>query len=447
VNLDFPATAGPADDAQTGASIVGLAVDAFDNLLFIDEDNSVVRRIAPDGTITTIAPVWYAAGDLAVGPEGNLYFAGLGRVFVMGMNADGLPVDDSDDGTAEVSPGADPWAGEEPGTVLTVAGESFDAADDLTVAADGSVYVVNAADKNQLMAVAPTGDVTAIAGGDGEQYPFDRRMTAVEAGKDGSIYLAAGDAVARIYPDDTTSVVAGGDNLRWKPYEGQLASSADLSDDIQLTSAPDGRIYIADSWGGRLCELNTDGTFAIVAEDILSDPDGFLGRIAADGDHNVYLADTTGQQVLKIDSTGSVRRFAGLGEQASATDDDGDGERADEAPLWGPTDVAVHPDGTVYISTGQGIRTVDDEGIIDTVAEFDNTDDSRAAPNTLAFDAHGNLYFSDRPGGQVGVLVRPAEISDPFPWSIMWVSAAAFVVLAGAAVVVIRRRRNRLSPV
>jgi hypothetical protein len=156
----FSGDGGPAADAESTINDdLALTVDAADRLLFVDGsngDNKVVRRIDGDGTITTVAPTWYVASDIAIGPDGNLYQAAPGRIVMMALNEDGLPVDreTGDADAAQPALGEDPWVDEAPGTVLTVAGwdpaEVAGEATGLTVGSDGTIHVVGSGDDSVL---------------------------------------------------------------------------------------------------------------------------------------------------------------------------------------------------------------------------------------------------------------------------------------------------------
>lgn len=91
----------------------------------------------------------------------------------------------------------------------------------------------------------------------------------------------------------------------------------------------------------------------------------------------------------------------------------GDGKSALLASVHSPTDVAVDAHGNVYVADLQNsrIRKIDAAGVITTVAGNGTpgySGDGGAAvnamidqPTGLAFDASGNLYFSDLSGGRV----------------------------------------------
>ena len=87
---------GPAVDAQLSSAVDGLAVDAGGNLFIADDLNRRVRRVSPDGIITTVAgngtlghsgdggratsAELYAPGWVAVDGAGNLFITEIGNI-------------------------------------------------------------------------------------------------------------------------------------------------------------------------------------------------------------------------------------------------------------------------------------------------------------------------------------------------------------------------------
>jgi sugar lactone lactonase YvrE len=90
------------------------------------------------------------------------------------------------------------------------------------------------------------------------------------------------------------------------------------------------------------------------------------GRIALDAAGNIYIADTENFRVRMIDGAGIIHTFAGTGVDGFA----GDGGPAAAAELSRVTDVAVAPDGSVYIADTENscIRMVTPAGIMTTFA-------------------------------------------------------------------------------
>ena len=144
----------------------------------------------------------------------------------------------------------------------------------------------------------------------------------------------------------------------------QMIRSVDHATGIISTIAGVG--HCADAVNPNPCVLNDEGP-AISAG--FHFPIGQAatpgGRIAMDPAGNIYVADTENFRVRKIDTAGIVHTFAG-GSYGVA----GDGGPAVEAQLGRVSDVAIGPDGSVYIADTDNscVRVVSPAGIITTFA-------------------------------------------------------------------------------
>jgi sugar lactone lactonase YvrE len=120
--------------------------------------------------------------------------------------------------------------------------------------------------------------------------------------------------------------------------------------------------------------------------------------VAVDAVGNLYIAGVN--HVRKVDQNGIITTVAGNGISGQS----GDGGSAISAAL-GIGGIAVDAAGNLYIADGNRIRKVDREGIITTVAGNGNpgysgdggpaTSAELDTPQSVAFDAHGNLYIAD----------------------------------------------------
>lgn len=79
---------GTTDGMGTAATLnnpTDLAIDSLGNLFFVDLTNNLVRKIAVDGNVTTIADlgrgVLFGSGAIAVDPSENVYVAGAGAIY------------------------------------------------------------------------------------------------------------------------------------------------------------------------------------------------------------------------------------------------------------------------------------------------------------------------------------------------------------------------------
>ncbi len=143
-----------------------------------------------------------------------------------------------------------------------------------------------------------------------------------------------------------------------------------------------------------------------------ADPDGRM-ELSPDGT-KLFIICGQGHCIRVMDlGTGVIDRFAGTGTAGYA----GDNGPAKDALLNRPSDIAISPDGTVYISDALNhvIRKVAPDGTISTYAGTAGTtgaaaDDVPVAevlfkhPAGLELDANGNLYVCDRENSVIRVI-------------------------------------------
>lgn len=155
----------------------------------------------------------------------------------------------------------------------------------------------------------------------------------------------------------------------------------------------DGNIYIADSANNRIRKLDPFGeittvagsdTLGIGSDGAAATEVGLSGPedVAVGPDGSLYIADTGHHTVRRLDPDGTIWQFAGTG----TVGDSGDGAAATLAQLHFPTGVSVDRDGNVYVadSDNHRIRRIDVNGIISTFAG-DGTESEQVA----------NMYAGD----------------------------------------------------
>lgn len=135
------------------------------------------------------------------------------------------------------------------------------------------------------------------------------------------------------------------------------------------------------------------------------------GCVAADGNGNIYIVETGGHRVRKVDRSGAILTLAGTGVAGFS----GDGGPAAQAQLASPYGVAADILGNIYIADlgNARVRRVDVDGTITTVAGGGTLGPSPAnegkpgvfirllAPRNLLADDQLNLYISDFAGHRV----------------------------------------------
>ncbi|HEY9857121.1 MAG TPA: hypothetical protein V6D05_15360 [Stenomitos sp.] len=135
--------------------------------------------------------------------------------------------------------------------------------------------------------------------------------------------------------------------------------------------------------------------------------------LAVTSDGTVYVAEPYGYRIRRITSDGTVTTLAGGGTEPGRQDGQGS-----EARFMGPKDVAIAPQGDLYVVDFDAVRRITPAGTVTTLS-LHNTDGSPYHPIELfgiAIDTGGNLYLSstnwiDRVGSD-GTVTRYAGNED-----------------------------------
>lgn len=157
----------------------------------------------------------------------------------------------------------------------------------------------------------------------------------------------------------------------------------------------EGNLYVSETFQGLVRKITTDGKASTLVSG-LSEP---MGLCWADG--ALYVAESGGNRILRVDGKNRVAVVAGSGENGSA-----DGP-ADRAMFSGPKGVAVDADGTVYAAdTDNGaVRRIRD-GEVTTILSRDPRDVTALFPvsPTGLLIRGDTLYISDTFARKVLVL-------------------------------------------
>lgn len=148
------------------------------------------------------------------------------------------------------------------------------------------------------------------------------------------------------------------------------------------------------------------------------------GCLEVGPDDEILVCDTGNHRIRRVSPEGVIQTIAGTGPDHFDPDFPGgfagDGGPATEALLSRPTDLALAPDGTIYIADTDNycIRRIDPDGIISTVAGTcgkrgfagDGGPASEAVldrPYGVALDAEGNLYVADTHNHRIRKVFAP----------------------------------------
>jgi uncharacterized protein (TIGR03437 family) len=336
-------TAGSDGDGHAAAAAqlnypFGLALDSSGNLYIADQLNHKIRKLATDGTISTVAGTGtagfsgengkatsanlYLPCGVAVDQAGNLFIAATGNNAIRKVATDG--------------------------TITTVAGTGSTGSfgDDglaisaflntpVSVAVDNAGYLYIAdTGNNRVRKVSPTdGMITAFAGngtagalGDGGDAKLAKlnRPEGVVLDASGNLYIAdtSNHRVRKVTTDGTITTVAG-NGVYGDSGDGGQATQASLRypKSIALDSA--GRLYILDAYSGRIRLVGTDGIISTIAgSGVLGfGGDGgaashalftFPSGMVREASGRIYVADTANSRIRLLTPDTPSGAHAGL---------------------------------------------------------------------------------------------------------------------------------------
>jgi sugar lactone lactonase YvrE len=159
----------------------------------------------------------------------------------------------------------------------------------------------------------------------------------------------------------------------------------------------DGTVYLSDFLGDRVFKVRPDGGVVVMAGGgasgdgpatmaSLNHPAG----LAIDGSGSVYIADTSGGTIRRVDTSGII---------STLEIRDANGVAAQLRLTGVPTGLAFDPSGRLWVSEFYGtIRSIDASGAT-TVLDSSALPPPALVPGYIAFDSAGNLYISDRASG------------------------------------------------
>lgn len=249
----FSGDGGPATDAQLNQP-QGVTPLADGSYVIADTGNNRLRRVTPDGTISTIAGTGAAGGAGGIGDGGPATAAQLSAPRDVVQLTDGalLVADTGNDRVRRI--GTD-------GRISTFAGGDgqLRAPQDVTQLADGSVAIADTGN-NRIRRIAPDGTTTTMAGGTrgetGDGGPAVNAQLDQPTGltplTNGALLVAdrGNDRIRRITPLGTIFTVAG--TVPGLSGDGGPASASRLSDPTSVVRTPQGGMLIADSGNSRV---------------------------------------------------------------------------------------------------------------------------------------------------------------------------------------------------
>ena len=297
-----------------------LALDYLGNLYIADFLNYRIRKIDPNGIITTVAG------------NGNGVF-----------NGDNIPAS---------------TAG------LTCSGIELDTYGNLYIADGGN---------NRIRKVDIYGNITTVAGNGIQGYSGDGKSALLASFNDpfsvkldeaGNLYICdrGNNRIRKVNSSGIVTTIAGDGRYSFRGDNGP-AINASFRDPESITLDANGNLIIADASNNRIRKINKNGIISTIAGNgnIGFGGDGVKAtstsvsspsRIAFDSHGNLYIADLGNSRIRMVDINGIITTVAGNGKMEF----NGDSSLATKASLNSPTGVLVDNSGNLFIADQQNNR-------------------------------------------------------------------------------------------
>lgn len=423
---------GPATKAWLDPT--GVAVGSDGSIYIADESNSRVRRVGPDGIITTVAGNgnWVYSGDggpatsasldprsVALGPDGSIYISDLNSR-IRRVGPDGIITTVAGNGNCVYSGDGSPATSASLCDPFAVA-----------VGIDGSIYIADAGN-NRIRRVGPDGIITTVAGG-GQMYFGGDGGPAISSsiynpygvavGPDGSIYIADtnNNRIRRVGPDRIITTVAGTRGCgSWYDYDcsrysgdGGPATGTLLEPPLGVTVGPDGSIYIADTYNSRIRRVASAWPGVSIGNMYMPSEDGSQVYIFNDlGEHIRTLNAFTGATLFSFsyDLGGRLATITdGAGNITTIGRDSSGNPTAIVAPFGQRTALKLDANGylaSVTNPAGESTRmSYDDGGLMTTYT------DPKGNIHNFTNDAFGLLIRDENPAGGYTTLAGTSTAS------------------------------------
>ena len=359
----FSGDGGPATAAQFNLPY-GIAVDSAGAVYVADLGNNRVRRIGPDGTVTTVAGTGAkgSAGDggpaaaaqlftprnVAVDAAGNLYISEFEGHRVRRVSTDGKIATFAGTGAAGYS-----------GDGSSAGNASLAYPAGLAVDSSGSLYIADS-QNSCVRKVLTNGIISTVAGAlAGMASPH-----AVAVDASGSIYVADNSStmVFAYTAAGARTLYAGGPASGFQG-DGGPATKAILANVLDVATDSTGSVYLADSV--RVRKIDPSATIQTIAGDgyyhsvgdagsataaLLNQPAG----VALDFAGDLLIADTGTQRIRLVSPTQTITTLAGTGLAVQAIPPGS--TPAVSAGLDSPTGVAADAAGNVLIADSYNHR-------------------------------------------------------------------------------------------
>ena len=291
----------------TFADPFGVAV-APDGAIYISDagDNNRIRKITPDGRVETFAgdgreafadgPGLQAAfntpSGLAIDADGNIYVADTGNNRIRKITPQGIVSTIAGDGTAGYADGPASQA-------------KFDGPVGVAVDKAGDVFVADSYN-DRVRLISPNGQVTTVAGAKGPGYADGQSAMALFDTPCGVAVTADGSLLVADTGNHRLRRITSEGNVTTLPVVfADEGGASQLSSVIGVALSHDGFLYVTESDPGRVIQIAPDNTARTIAANGAGFQDARdrfnqLTGIAIDRNGDLYVADSANYTIRKL---------------------------------------------------------------------------------------------------------------------------------------------------
>ena len=406
------------------AAPFGVFGDSSNNLFIADSSNNRIRKVNPNGIISTVAGTGTAgfSGDggsatsaklndpvaVTMDAARNLFIADFGNHCVRVINSNNII-------TTMAGNGTNGYSGDRGlATNANLSGPAGVAVDSL-----GNLFVADHRN-NTIRQIATNGIITTVAGGSLSDGDFATNVTlnvvyGTAFDSAGNLYVAdlSNNRIRKVDTNGVITTVAGNGIYDYSG-DGGAATNASLKNPIGVALDAWGNLFIADQNNFRIRKVDTSGVITTVAG---TGSIGFSGDggsatnaklssvtgVAVDAFGNCFISDSLNNRIRKIDTNDIISTVVGTGSLGFS----GDGGAATNATIFSPQAIAFDSVGDIFIvdSGNQRIHRLNTNGVISTVAGNGSpafsgdggaaTNANLRSPQAIGVDSTGNVFIAD----------------------------------------------------
>jgi sugar lactone lactonase YvrE len=277
----------------------GVAVAADGTIYVADAgESNCIRKISPDGNVTTLAGNSEGFADgvgasasfntpsaLALGHDGSLYVADTGNNRIRKITPDGRVSTIAGDGTAGYRDGP-------------AAQAQFNAPIGLAISPGGDIYVADTYN-DVIRMIATDGQVTTIAGGGTPGYADGVQKAALFDTPSGIIVVENNSLIVADTGNRRLRQISPEGNVTTLPVSGE-----ELSRPIGLTFSHDHFLYVTELDQSRVIQVAPDGVARVIAAGF-NQPTGIAIGPRINKPAELFVADSGDYLVRKLDQVSS----------------------------------------------------------------------------------------------------------------------------------------------